>query len=155
MAVVETRTARRKRLKAARRATEPAMSVEEILREMERLRNKIIRVTCSEPWTERCRQKFTEHGFSSRINNVPRAMARLKIYPPPAENTPMRACQCDRCHGVRLWPPQYINSRGYSTECAYERMSDYQISQIPPSPGIIDMGRLKAAARAGREYHQQ
>lgn len=157
----ETNTARLKRERAEREAVEreakrnDPREIEKRIRENERFRNKAIRVSCSEPWTEFIVAASDKAGIKATVNNLPRALARRKIYPPAAENTPMLACHCDHCHGIRFWPAAYVTSRGYSTECSYEHMSDEQIEGLPPSPGIIDMARMKANARAGLQYHER
>lgn len=49
-------------------------------------------------------------------------------------------------------PPNCIGSSGACDDCRYGAMTGAELAALPPSPGIIDMGRLKKNARAGRQY---
>lgn len=123
--------------------------------EWDRLRNKVIRVTCSDPWAHASIVAADACGIGGNLKNVAPVLAKLGIYPPVADQTPMRSCACPSCKGVRLWPPHYIRSGGYSVECAYENTPESQMRKLPPSPGVIDMARMKANARIGLQYHER
>lgn len=90
--------------------------------ERDRIRNRISRVVCSAPWADQAISLCQSYGVPPESKDVASALSLYHIYPPPAENTPMKPCRCSTCRGVRLWPQHYIRSSGYSTECAYERM---------------------------------
>jgi hypothetical protein len=66
---------------------------------------------------------------------------------PPA--TAMKTCRLCR----RETPPQCVGSSGHCDDCRLASMSAHALSLLPPSPGVIDMARLKKNARAGRDYH--
>ncbi len=145
----------RKRSKARNKRTKrPPLSI----RDYERLANKVLPVTCSRPWQDHCVSEADACGILPTSTNVPRALGSLGIYPPPADRTPMKRCRCDQCtrRGARgevlcqrLWPAHYINSRGYSYECALEHSSLAFLVSLPSSPGIINMARLKVTRRRG------
>ena len=107
--------------------------------ERDRIRNRISRVTCSEPWTDQSISQCQRFGVPPDSHDVADALSLYHIYPPPAENTPMLPCRCKRCDGVRLWPAYYIRSSGYSTECAYERMPNSLIEGLEGSVSKVRM----------------
>lgn len=100
--------------------------------ERDRLRNEIFRRVCSVYWLDRSMHEVERLGLARKLS-VSSEMSQRGIYPPRAENTPMRTCRCRQCREWRLWPPQYINSRGFSVECAYQMMSDEEIEGLAPS----------------------
>ena len=69
-------------------------------------------------------------------------------FPPGGDTSLMRTCNC--CH--RFYPPQYLTSSGACQECAHDAMTPMQLRNLVSSPGVIDMARLKAAIRVGRQY---
>lgn len=110
---------------------------EHILRELMELRRRLHQLTCSSAWVEQCWQSG-EH------------------FPPPADTTPMRACQCERCQRTgRLWPAHYgasmerskEGSRQFiSYECYLENLSEWDAAMLPSSPS----GLALRAVREGR-----
>jgi hypothetical protein len=90
------------------------------LAEWDRLRNRVAAVTCSAYWEDFALLEADRQGITPACRKVPELLQRYQIFPPPAENTPMRSCRCPNCRSVRLWPAGFVNSRGYSTECALE-----------------------------------
>ncbi len=65
---------------------------------------------------------------------------------PPA--TAMKVCRA--CH--RDTPPQCIGSSGHCEDCKYGAMTPAQLAKLPGSSSAINLAKLKAAARCGREY---
>lgn len=110
---------------------------EQLRRELSELRRRLSQLTCSGAWMEQCWQ--SGEGF-----------------PPPADTTPMRACQCERCKRTgRLWPAHYGASTGrgeqdsdpfISYECYLEGLSDWDAAMLPSSPS----GLALRAVREGR-----
>jgi hypothetical protein len=87
------------------------------------------------------------------------AWDHLEPFPPPWDHprtsplieppaTAMKTCV--RCG--RETPPNCVGSAGVCLDCAYAGMSDFELSQLPASAGVIDMGRLKKNAKMGRQY---
>jgi hypothetical protein len=100
-------------------------------------RRHLDQVTCSSAWIAHCWETGQD-------------------FPPVADTTPMRACQCHRCKRTgRLWPHHYGGSqkdlngekRGFiSYECFLEELPDEKVGMIPSSPS----GHAMRAIREGR-----
>ena len=118
-----------------RKAKKPKKSVVYDLVQRDRLRGKISRITCSPYWTDHALSTCERFGVPPESKHIASALSMYHIYPPPAENTPMKPCRCRRCKGVRLWPAYYIRSSGVSTECAYEEMGDEAMAAIGGTQG--------------------
>jgi len=127
---------KRKKNKRKKRGKSP---VEYSLVELSRIRNRIMRVTCSRPWTDRSAELCQAYGIPPESKDVVSALALYHIYPPPSENTPMQPCNCHSCKGVKLWPAHYMRSSGVSTECAYERMPRSIMERLEGSVAKIRM----------------
>jgi hypothetical protein len=69
-------------------------------------------------------------------------------FPPGGDVTGMERCNCCR----RYTPRPNIGSSGDCDDCRYAGMSPDQLDQLPSSPGVIDMGRLKSSRRR-KEHH--
>jgi hypothetical protein len=83
-----------------------------------------------------------------------------ETFPPPYDHSRVHplteppATTMKMCRGCRReTPPQCVGSSGHCDDCRLGAMSAHALSMLPPSPGVIDMGRLKKNARAGRDYH--
>lgn len=110
---------------------------EQILRELTELRRRLHQLTCSSAWVQHCWQSG-------------------EPFPPPADTTPMRACQCERCKRTgRLWPAHYGASmkrlkeeshQFISYECHLENLSEWDAAMLPSSPS----GLALRAVREGR-----
>jgi hypothetical protein len=85
------------------------------------LRDKAELLSCSDPWTLAMLKELDECGVMPRapMREIERRLKELGIYPPPAENTPMRRCRFER---FRYYPPQYITSQG---SCEDHALYDY------------------------------
>jgi hypothetical protein len=110
---------------------------EQILRELLELERHLLQLTCSSAWVEHC-WETGEH------------------FPPLADTTPMRACQCERCQRTgRLWPAHFSASmerskegsqQFISYECYLENLSEWDAAMLPSSPS----GLALRAVREGR-----
>jgi hypothetical protein len=140
--------AQRKR-RMDKRAKRPRLTLDE----SDRLWNHSFAVACCLFWIEFIHKEADAQGMrAASLAAAIRVLQEWNIFPPPADNDPMVPCQCNKCGGVRRWPRHYVGSSGISYECKLERMRTYDVEQIPSSPGIIDMARMRAARRAGRHY---
>jgi hypothetical protein len=69
-------------------------------------------------------------------------------FPPGGDVTLMRCCNvCGR-----YTPPNCISSSGACEDCKLGAMSPGQLALLQSSASVVDMARLKANARAGRQY---
>jgi hypothetical protein len=109
-----------------------------IAAELKALRRDLDQHTCSAAWISNC----WESGDP---------------FPPPAQTTPMVACECERCRRTgRLWPSHYaapIRDRAgggckvfLSFECHLESLSNWDAARLPSSPS----GLALRAIREGR-----
>jgi hypothetical protein len=120
-----------------RKRKRPKKSVVYDLIQRERLKVKISRITCSPWWTDHALATCERYGVPPESKHVASALSLYHIYPPPAENTPMKSCRCKHCKGVRMWPAYYIRSSGVSTECAYEAMGRDRMAAIGGSESSV------------------
>ena len=82
------------------------------------------------------------------------------ILPPPWDHPrtadliepPASAMGCCNVCG-RYSPPNYISSSGACEDCKLAAMSPHAISLLPGSSSAINLAKMRAAARAGRQYH--
>lgn len=110
---------------------------EQLRRELSERRRRLSQLACSGAWVEQCWQSGED-------------------FPPVADTTPMRPCQCERCLRTgRLWPAHYGASTGrgdgpsapfISYECYLESLSDWDAALLPSSPS----GLALRAVREGR-----
>lgn len=133
---------RRKAEKRARKARPLTLS------DRDRLRNKVIGVTCSEPWTDYCVEGAACFGVDPVSTHVPRQLDDLGIYPIDG----MKPCCCSSCRGKRYWPPSYIGAGGVSYECYVERLPRDAAAKLPSTCSKIDWARMKKAAKYGFRY---
>lgn len=78
---------------------------------------------------------------------------REAAYPPPAENTPMRGCQCEACRRQRkLWPGHYVRTARLSWECWVERQPEHVVRQLPGSYSLVGQARMRECHRRGEDY---
>ncbi len=122
-----------------RKSKKPKKSVVYDLVQRDRLRNRISKVTCSPYWTELALETCQRYGVPPESKHVASALGLYRIYPPPAENTPMKPCRCRNCKGERMYPAHYIRSSGVSVECAYELMPQHLSDAIE---GSVSSSRL-------------
>jgi hypothetical protein len=69
---------------------------------------------------------------------------------PPGGDRSLMVC-CNKCD--RLTPPNCISSSGACEDCKLAAMSPGQLALLQSSASVVDMARLKANARAGRQYN--
>ncbi len=120
----------------------------------ERLRNRILWITCCDWWATLAFYEALAQGISAKSKAVASVLAEYEIYPPPADTTPMQPCWCPSCQGVRMWPAHYVTARGISVECGWE-MDPAAASAMPSSPGVVNMARLKGNMRRGLSYWEE
>lgn len=131
LAVAVTRgrgTGKTKRKKAKQAKARRAMSGVEY----ERMRARVRRTTCSEPWTD----AVVHHAAE---------------YPPGADATSMRTCRCDNCQGKRWWPANCVGTSGLSYECFLNTLSKWRLKTLPGSTSSINQARLNAARKQGKD----
>lgn len=105
--VVETRTARRKRLKAAAIMDDQRQAVhEQLRRQIERIRQEILHIACSSAWAEDCLYRGIDYAPDFR-------------------------CHCALCESKypqRLYPRQARESR-VSADCQVEFEEDPELAE--------------------------
>ncbi len=115
--------------------------------QLDRLRNRVRIFTCSIYWEDHCVAACIRFGVPPGSKHVGSALRMYRIFPPPAENTPMKPCWCKSCKGLRLFPAAYIRSSGVSFECAYDAMGRERMAAIGGSEAIV---RVYADGRRDR-----
>lgn len=114
------------------------------------LRNRLMRVCCSEPWENVCRHAILT-GKIRYVRNQERELAKEGLYPPGGKASSMR--QCRAC--CRLVPPQCVGSSGHCDECRYERMSHVRLERLQGSPGsVLDISRLANSRRRAEAVYE-
>lgn len=111
--------------------------------EKERIELRATEITPSDAWREHCCNEAEAQGLRATVNSaVWSQLESYEIFPPRAENSPMKACICERCGGIKLWPRSYfVSSHDVSFECYIEGIPLMEIIHHPSSPGIVDIRR--------------
>jgi hypothetical protein len=122
------KTGKTKRKRAKEAKAKRAMG----LVEYERLRARVRRLTCSEPWTDAVVHRNTE-------------------YPPGGATTGMRPCCCDNCREKRWWPANFVGAGGVAYECFLNTLPLWRLNQLPGSTSSMNQARLNRARRAGKD----
>jgi hypothetical protein len=125
------------------------------------LRNKVLRVVCSEPWGEHCVGEVVR-GRVARKDDQAKELRRKGVYPPGGLLTGMVRCSC-----CRHWTPAARETRQRTAtprpdgsvsvtftpfapvciDCFYDRMTLREMVHVPSSPGFST--RIKDADVAG------
>lgn len=99
------------------------------LKQLERQKKNLRRVTPSEAWVDDAWERDCE-------------------FPPGGISTLMRKCRgCER-----FTPPNCLSSSDHCEDCKLGKLSKFQLSLLQRSASVVDMARLKKNARAGKGY---
>jgi hypothetical protein len=139
------------------RADGAARAGEMDLDALRHLRNKVLRVVCSEPWGEHCIGEVV-HGRVARKDDQAKELRRKGVYPPGGLMTGMvRCCRCQhwtpaaREARQRTKEPQpngsvrvtYTDPQPLCVDCYYNDLPLLEAVHVPSSPGFTT--RIKDA----------
>ena len=121
----ETKTARRKRLKAERQADAAEAERRRLAQQMERQRNRLRQRVCSAAWLD------------AMVAGGERVTVKRHL---PVPTDDWQPCGCARCRRNRHmgWPSIYMTSSGHSYECYVESLLRPLDDEPEPEPRRMD-----------------
>ncbi len=136
-ACMEASRPRPKQSEEQRRTTRRAKRIEKAAKrpklsraDEERLRNRIMWITCCDWWAQLAFYEAIVQGVNAKSKAVASVLEEYEIFPPPTDTTPMKVCWCAGCGGIRKWPAHYVGSAGYSFECVLEICPPRRVERV-------------------------